>query len=551
MKINKEKLILFFILLLAIFLRFYQLGQVPPSPDWDEAALGYNAYSILKTGRDEYGAKLPLILRSFDDYKPAIYVYLLILPIKFLGMDLWVVRLPAAVIGVLAVWLTYLLVKELFSETSWSGFLALVVAFLLAISPWHLQFSRAAFETGVGMFVNILIAILFLKGLRKPCLLLLAAFFAGLNIYIYQAEKIFTPLLVLVLVLIWRQKLFSLPRRWLILAVMIGLLTLVPFAKLALTTPEVFTRAKGTSFASDQTVFLSRTVQKLVRDKEHNDYLGLVLDNRRLTYLISFVSGWLSHFDLNWLFLFGDDTRHHAPGMGLLYLVELPFFLWGIYALVFELKDKKTKALLLTWFLLAPIPAAFSSGVPHAIRSLRFLPIIQIIVGLGVIHFWSWLKSKSAWLKFSLIMGLSAAFVFNFAYYLSQYLIQLNYFDSSFWQYGYQEAVEIVKNIESKYDQIIVSNEPHLDQSYMFFLYYLQYDPVVYQRQGGTISGGFREDRNSFSKYVFRPIKWDKEERSGQILYIGRPDDFPGDKSVVKTVDFLNGQPAIKIVEGQ
>jgi hypothetical protein len=148
-------------------------------------------------------------------------------------------------------------------------------------------------------------------------------------------------------------------------------------------------------------------------------------------------------------------------------------------------------------------------------------------------------------------MGLSAAFVFNFAYYLSQYLIQLNYFDSSFWQYGYQEAVEIVKNIESKYDQIIVSNEPHLDQSYMFFLYYLQYDPVVYQRQGGTISGGFREDRNSFSKYVFRPIKWDKEERSGQILYIGRPDDFPGDKSVVKTVDFLNGQPAIKIVEGQ
>ena len=59
----KQAILVSLIVLIAGFFRLYQLGDVPPSPDWDETALGYNAYSISKTGKDEYGTFLPLSIR--------------------------------------------------------------------------------------------------------------------------------------------------------------------------------------------------------------------------------------------------------------------------------------------------------------------------------------------------------------------------------------------------------------------------------------------------------------------------------------------------------
>ena len=111
---NKRILILLaFIIIVASILRLWQLGKVPSSPDWDEVALGYNSYSIMQTGRDEYGKFLPIILRSFDDYKPALYSYLTIPSILIFGLNVFAVRLPSAIFGILAVIATYFLVKEL------------------------------------------------------------------------------------------------------------------------------------------------------------------------------------------------------------------------------------------------------------------------------------------------------------------------------------------------------------------------------------------------------------------------------------------------------
>src|SRR3989344_8067591 len=103
MKKNLNKILFAFIVLIAFVLRFWQLGMVPPSPDWDEVALGYSAYSIMETGKDEYGKSLPVILRSFDDYKPALYAYLIIPFINIFGLTTFSVRLPGAIFGIIAV----------------------------------------------------------------------------------------------------------------------------------------------------------------------------------------------------------------------------------------------------------------------------------------------------------------------------------------------------------------------------------------------------------------------------------------------------------------
>src|SRR3989344_6658242 len=175
---NLSFYILIVIICIAAVLRFYKLASVPPSLYWDEASLGYNAYSILKTLHDEHGKFLPLTnFAAFGDYKPPGYIYATVPSIAIFGLNEFATRFPSAFFGVLTVILTYFLTKKLFSEgyqkyqkyeeyqelsskreKSARGtrdtrgtldtpqIIALLSALMLAISPWHIQFSRGAFE---------------------------------------------------------------------------------------------------------------------------------------------------------------------------------------------------------------------------------------------------------------------------------------------------------------------------------------------------------------------------------------------------------------------
>ncbi|RJQ37743.1 hypothetical protein C4559_03340 [Candidatus Microgenomates bacterium] len=556
---KKNFILLFLIIIIASFLRLLALGDVPSSPDWDETALGYNAFSIMQTGRDEYGKLLPLVTRSFDDYKPALYVYFVIPFIKLFGLNILATRMPSAIFGILTVLATYFLVKELLGNKG--SKIALISSFLLAISPWHIQFSRIAFESNVGVAFNVLAILFFLKGLKKHFYLFFSVFFAGANLYVYQSEKVFTPLLFISLILIFRKQIFCLPKKYFVSSILLGFLLILPLLGTMVLDKEVLSRAKGVSIFADQTPFLKENVLRMQEDKSKEDFLGIILDNRRFLFAKTIVSGYISHFDFNWLFIEGDIPRHHAPFMGLLYIWELPFLLIGIYKLIFGEFSKTTKFVIFSWFLLVPIPASITSGVPHAVRTLNFLPTFQILTAIGVITFLIKIsnikyqlrlnrgKISNMQIKYSIYIFSFLFLIFNFLYYINQYFVQYNYFNSQDWQYGYKEAVSEVEKIESKYSKIVVSNKPHLDQSYMFFLFYLKYSPEIYQKEVKYASGGFREN-HSFGKYEFRPIEWNKENRSPKILYVGLPTDFPKKEDVIKTIYFLNNQPAIKIVKG-
>ncbi len=139
---NRNLLILIGIIFIAFFLRFFLLSSVPPSASLDEASIGYNAYSILKTGTDEYGNKFPILLRAYDDWRPALYIYLVIPFVKILGLNALSVRLPSVILSVITVIATYFLVKEIFLNFKNKIFLAFVSSFLLAISPWHIYISH-------------------------------------------------------------------------------------------------------------------------------------------------------------------------------------------------------------------------------------------------------------------------------------------------------------------------------------------------------------------------------------------------------------------------
>lgn len=544
-----KKIILFLtlIVIVASGLRLWQLGKIPISPDWDEVALGYNAYSILETGKDEYGKFLPIVLRSFDDYKPALYTYLAMPSIAVLGLNVIAVRLPSAILGILTVLATFFLVKELFKKNS----LALLASFLLAISPWHIQFSRVAFEANVGIALNTFGILFFLKSFKKPWFLSLSALMLGFSLHVYQSEKVFVPLLIAILLCVFRKEFFSIRKRYMYVSLIIFAIICLPLILFTLTNKDALSRAKTVSIFSNSSIIEGNT-EKLVKDRANNDILGLILDNRRVEFAKYIIGGYLSHLDLNWLFVEGDIARHHAPGMGLMYLIELPFLLVGIYMLIFGKFDKALKIFITLWFLIVPIPASVTNDVPHAVRTINFLPILQILTAIGILTAFSKISSikyrvLSVKIKYLFLLLILLVSVFNFSYYLNQYFIQQNYFHARYWQYGYKDMVNFVASVQKDYSKIIVSNTATMDQSYMFFLFYLKYDPNKYLSEGGTLTGKI-EGVNKFSNFEFRKFDYNQEKEKN-ILLIGSTFDFQEVYKTIHEANYPDKSIAIKAVE--
>ena len=551
---TREKVVLMTIIGLALLLRVWQLGIVPPSPDWDEAALGYNAYSLLETGKDEYGVTFPIVLESFQDYKPALYTYLIIPLLPLFGLDLIAIRLPSAILGVIVVYITYKIVAELLRRSRLKEisknytiytWLPLLSALLLAISPWHIQFSRVAFETNLGLTLNLLCIYFFLKSLGKPFFLFYAATFAALSLYAYQSEKIFVPLLLLSLVIIYGKEILRFPKKILISSFLLGFLLVLPMLHFIFTNDEALARAQSTSIFANNQKLLEPSLARLVVATENNDVLGMIVNNRRVAYTGQMVVNYVSHFNPVWLFITGDIERHHAPQMGLLYWFELPFLLLGFFTLFFSRKlplGRKEKAVIILWILIAPLPASFTNDVPHAVRTLNFLPTFQIVTAVGILSVVLFMSRFKKYKRVFFTVGL-ILMLCNFLYFLNQYFVEQNKQYSKDWQYGYKEAVMKVETMDKKYEKIVIANQSPMDQSHIFFLYYLEYPPALYQKE--------QDEKKSFANFEFRPILWNEERKDGTTLFIGRPKDFPDAIVPLYRIDYLNNEPAIYFVDSQ
>lgn len=537
---TKSIIVFTIIFLTAILLRFYQLGVNPPSLDWDEASLGYNAYSILKTGADEYGNKFPLSFRSFDDYKPPLYVYLTVPSIALFGLNEFSVRLPSAILGVLTVVVTYFLVKELLNNR-----IAFFSMFFVAVSPWSLQFSRAAFEGNIGLFFFALGILFFLKGLKHRKALFLSAIPFALSVYSYHSFRLMVPIFILFgCILFWKEllkeKFYSMS-----FLILIIFLSLPVFLSLK-------TNQGAGSRLSMVTLFevpniLDRSINQLEYDQSKNDYLGLFFHNRRIVYSLAIVKGYLDHWNPDFLFLHGDGGRqHHAVDMGMIYFWDLPFILLGIHSLLNRFS--KRVLLLFIWFLIAPLASSVTTGTPHPVRAIAMLIPLHIFSAVGMVAFLNFLNRYKYYLKFPISIFIFSFFVFNFFYYLHQYYAHTPIEYGDFWQYGYKELFQQTQKLESKYQRIIVTYR--YDQPYIYYLFYNKIDPFWYQKNwdsGG--SGQIERMVRVIGKYQFRNINWPQDKNLSETLIIGIPDEIPKEIKVIKEIKFLDGSTAFKFVK--
>lgn len=536
--------ILISILCLSFFLRFNKLSVNPPSLDWDEASIGYNAYSLLKTGADEYGNKLPLSIRSFDDYKPPVYIYLDVPSVLIFGLNETGVRFPAALFGFLSVIVIYFLVKDLFGdwEKEKKEKLALLSAFFLGVSPWHLQFSRAAFEGNIGLFFFMLGLLLFLKSLKNAKLVIISVVSFSLSVYSYHSFLLIVPIFIVFLILFFWKEMMA-KKRYYLVSLIIGLLFAIPvFLSFSSSSGSSSRFSMVSLFASSD--ILNSSIKELEYDKAHNDIAGELFHNRRVVYFLDTAKAYFDQWNPDFLFFHGDGgIQHHAVDMGMLYLWDFPFILFGIYHL-FNNRTKRNM-LLLIMFLLAPLPAAVSTGTPHPVRAIAMVSGFSIFVALGVYFlFFNSTKIKNK----ILLMVVSILFIVNFTYYLHQYYVDTPVVYGYFWQYGNKEAVSAAKSLEIKYSKIIYTYT--YDQPYIYYLFYNKVDPSWYQKNWNYLKTGQVERmRRVIGKYEFRNIDWGKDSQLKNTLLIGSPQEIPANANgLIKTIYFLDGSVAFRIV---
>jgi 4-amino-4-deoxy-L-arabinose transferase-like glycosyltransferase len=521
------------ILFLGIFVRFYKLGEIPNSLDWDEVSQGYNAYSILTKGKDEFGTAFPSTIRSFNDYKPPVYVYLTALSVGAFDLSPFSVRFPSAFFGSLSILLVYLLVYEILRKEKVAKLVALLSMLFFAISPYSIQFSRTGFDANVGAFFVILGTWLFVRGLnfKSAWQIFLGTLALGLSVYAAHSEKVFTPLFFLCLIFYGRKYLLSKK------TILVGILAF--FAVLNtfwFFDAQTRARSSGVLFTSSQNV-LKTSVGEIAFDKASGDYWDSLIHNRRLVYVNKYLENYLSHFDLNSLFVGGDNARHHASGMGILYLTSLPFILIGAF---FIIRRKIYPAFIFfAWILLAPVASAFAIDAPNFQRSLIFLPTFHVFEALG----WFYLFSVLSRVKFSRILMtiIVIIFSFNVFYYFHQYFAYTNSESGQYWQFGYKEAIDDIKKYENTDKKVFFAND--IEQAYVFYLFYNKYDPRKYLSDGG--SSRINPNCYSIENAYFGTCK--NMVRKGDVFVTSKAPS--SNLNVIKTINYSNGQTAVWILE--
>lgn len=529
-------MILIGIILLSAFLRFFQLGSIAPSLTWDEVSWGYNAFSLGIDGRDEFGKFLPLTyLESFGDFKPTLYAYISVIPVKILGLNEFAVRFSSAFFGVLTVLLTYFLVKKVFKNKA----IALLSAFILTISPWHIMLSRAAFEANVATFFIALGVYLFLVGLEKKWFLILSLASFVLSMYTFNTARIVSPLLVIVLLLMFRGKIWKVKQE----AIIAGIVALIIFLPLALflITPQAQLRFKEVNIFSDPSVV---ELSNLEVKNDNNVFWSKLLHNRRFIYISEFFHHYFDDLSPNFLFIKGDgNPKFSIQDVGEMYIWEFPFFIFG-FLYLFRKKEGNYMIIPL-WLVIGLIPAATARETPHALRIEAALPTFQIISAYGLYYaiLLFNFKFKGYNLRKTFIYLISTLVFFNFIYFYHNLFTNYSKEYAREWQYGYKDSIAYIKEEEKNYDRIYIADD--LGRPYIYTLFYLKYDPIQFRKEAKIEREalGFVHVKN-FGKYNFFG-KGENPRPSGKVLYLNTPQNVPSNAQKLKTFYLPDGSEVL------
>lgn len=549
----KIKIFLIAVLVLAAVLRLWNLGINPPHLTPDEASVGYNAYSILKTGRDEFGKFLPVVFKSFGDYKPGLYIYTAVPSIALFGLTEFATRFPSAVAGVFSVLFIYLIVKELFVDRK---YLAIIAAIVSATNPWLIFFSRGAWEVNLSMSLTLLGIYFFLKALKSSKYIIYASMPFALTLLTYQGAKISTGIVLTILTFIYWKEIVKFEKKHLSKAYIIGLIISVPilmsFFKAEtgrLNVFSVFSYPRSTEYIQ---VMLDEGGEKI---GDINYYL---FHPESLNFLRGIMGRWFNHFSGRFLFFEGDwaNPRHSSPNQGVLLFSDLILLILGIVSIIRN-GTKNQNHFVWLWLVLAPLASALSRDQVHAVRAFGMAIPLIIIISLGLESLGLFIQRQKIFVYKNIILfSFGCVYIFSLFYYLDSYFVHLPLHNSNLWEYGYKQMVRVIKPIQKNYN--VINVQQSFAQPYIFFLFFggekygQGYDPVKYQKNAIWTASENKGDVGYVIKLdniCFCAIEWSVNRGDHGALFVADPlrippldSNDPKQFDIISEIKFLNGR---------
>jgi len=501
--------ILIFIGFISVFFTVFQKTPTPPCFNADEAAFSYNAYSILKTGRDEYGSLLPLLLKSFGDYKMPLFTYLSVPIIALFGLNEFGARSLNVILSFVLPFTVYLFVVELFKNKK----IGTLSAFLSSVSLGLHIVSRQAHEAYLAATLTTVTAYFFLKLLQKKFITnyIFFSLFLLLLLFSYHPGRLFVIFFLIYTILhTLFQKQKDKHDKWSMVILIACILTLFATTDL-IYKPE---RLKNLAFFNNAGFALTINELKTeggIRYLYQPIFIGIK----------SIIQDHLSYYSPQFIFNGDDNSRFGYKGMSIMTIPEYLFFFIGIFYL-FKNKER-WRWFILSILFISPLSASLSWSKGSLTRSLFVLIPILISSAYGFYSLLSETKKPIKVVIYFVISGFFFLFlIFSWDFYLFHYGKRIVTIHA--WQCGYKELNSFIKENYNKYDTFYITKE--IGMPYIFSLFYLQYPPEKYQKQANLTEAdeyGFGQVER-FDKFVFN-FRYPNEVKNNSVI-IGSVDDF-------------------------
>lgn len=514
LKKHWASVILSFLVILSIGLFFFKINRVPRCLNADEASVAYNAYSILKTGADEYGKFLPLRLKAFGDNRLPLLTYLDIPWVATLGLNETAARMANFPFVILFPVVVFFLAKELFNNKLAGVMAATFAAFSVGLQ----SLGRQTHEAYATAFLVTLATYFFLRFVKKQntsgFLFFIITF--SLALFGYHSTRLWAGFYFLTLLYFVVRKKIGLKY----LLVFFGVLLAFAVTDLVYTPSRV----------SNLLFFNNEGFQAKVYELRIEGGLRFIY-NKATVGARDLINEYSKYFSPQFLAINGDDNyRFGYPGMSPITMVEYGLIFVGFYFL-FKTKEK-WRFFLAALFLFSPTSAILSWAGTSVTRSLFIFIPASLIAGYAVAEV---AKKNKLW--FAAILGLYLVLaIYGWDFYLNHFPQRAIVVRA--WQCGYKELADYVKTNYNRFDRFYITRKN--GQPYIFLLFYLNYPPALYQKQAKLSAPdeyGFGQVEE-FDKFKFSVTPTVADQN---VAVVGYPDDFPSnitpeEKQLIKVI---------------
>jgi len=528
-------LLILLVFVLGFLVRFISLGSTPSGLYPDETAIGYNAYSILESGKDEYGVPYPLYFKSFDDYKLPVYIYSTAFFIKLFGPSEFSVRITSALFGSIAVVAVFFLIHEL----SKNKLLAGICSFFLAVNPWHSFFSRAGYEVNVATTCILLGVLFFVFAIkRKNNLLLfsLSVLFIIISVYTYNVTRLIAPLILLSLVIYYFKQLTSRSKIPLLVIIALTAIGMLPFLLSFISLQN----QEGFSSHQDALIIGNAVKADIIQTRSYFIELPQVVQKILFNYwtLVGFtyLKNLVAFFSTSFYFITGSDKpNQNIYGMAMFYYFELPLLLYGAYIGIKKRSSFLTPIAL--WILIVFIFGSIVKIVPNGTRTFPLVIPLTILSAYGFYEIMQRIFTiKKRFFKYSFVVTIFLLIAYSYAFYFTSYFVRYPVERAMDWRSEDKKTVEFVRSIEKNYDHIVF--EQSSEFFYTSLLYYGQYSPEKHHQDQKYELSGLVNRLVSTGKYEFKTINWKSENPQPGTLYITGKNNVAGGIKILKEITY-------------